>query len=58
MSKETEKYVLVRLLIDEFTNIGMKRAFESLTLKEIENMSCNIVEKLDLKQKEIDEPPF
>lgn len=51
------KYFLSRILIDEFERIGLSRSFEELTIKEINELSKRLIERIN-KEESQDEPPF
>jgi hypothetical protein len=51
-------HYISRILIEEFEQLGLARSFESLTIKEINELAKRLVEKINQKENEMDEPPF
>jgi hypothetical protein len=46
-----------RILLAEFERLGLERQFDSLTIKELNQLAKNLVEKIN-KEEANDEPPF
>ena len=57
MDSHTYHYVS-RILLDQFERLGLERSFESLTIKELNELAKNLVEEINKKENAIDEPPF
>jgi hypothetical protein len=52
------QYHLSRLLLDEMEFIGLERSFESLTIKELNEMSKRLLETINKRESTDDETPF
>jgi len=57
MNPHTRHYVS-RILLDEFERLGLERSFDSLTIKELNELAKNLVEHINEKEATGDEPPF
>jgi hypothetical protein len=57
MNAHTYHYVS-RILLDQFERLGLERPFESLTIKELNELAKNLVEEINKKENAMDEPPF
>lgn len=58
MNDSGKSYYVSRILLDEFERLGLERSFDSLTIKELNELSKNIVERINKAESAQDEPPF
>jgi hypothetical protein len=52
------QYHLSRILLDEMEFVGLERSFETLTIKELNEMSKRLLERIKQRESTDDEPPF
>jgi hypothetical protein len=52
------RHYVSRILLDEFERLGLERSFDSLTIKELNELAKNLVEHINEKEATGDEPPF
>lgn len=51
------RHYVSRILLDEFERLGLTRSLEELTIKEINELSKRLIERIN-KEESQDEPPF
>ena len=49
---------LSRILLDEFERLGLERTFESLTIKEINELTKSLIEIIEKVKLDENDPPF
>jgi hypothetical protein len=52
------QYHLSRILLDEMEHIGLERSFDSLTIKELNELSQRLLDRIKQRESTDDEPPF
>jgi hypothetical protein len=52
------QYHLSRLLLDEMEHIGLERSFETLTIKELNELAKRLLDRIKKRESTDDEPPF
>lgn len=52
------KNYMFHLLVKKFRNIGLDRTFDSLTVKELDDLSEELCKDISEADKKEDEPPF
>ena len=52
------QYRMSRLLLDEMEHIGLERSFETLTIKELNELAKRLLETINKRETADDEPPF